>query len=119
MATAVGEGLCTILTSDYYYPSLVQAVFRLVARGLCSFADGWAMVSGTPAAAAGLHDRGAITVGRRADLVVVDDRDPELPQVVATMVGGRMVYEAGGALRRTGALNRHGRARLRARQRGS
>lgn len=91
-ATEVREGRCTILVSDYYYPALVQAPFRLETDGDCDFATGWAMVSTNPARAAGLDDRGAIAPGQRADLVVVDRRDGAPAKVLATLVAGRDAY---------------------------
>ena len=56
----------------------------------------WALVSANAAEAAGLADRGGLRPGLRADLILVDASDPSHPQVLATMVGGRMVYTAGG-----------------------
>jgi alpha-D-ribose 1-methylphosphonate 5-triphosphate diphosphatase len=90
-ATAVREGLCSVLTSDYYYPAQLQAAFMLARAGV-GFATAWRQVSTNAAAAVGLADRGVIEAGRRADLVLVDDRDPALPVVAATVVAGRPVY---------------------------
>jgi alpha-D-ribose 1-methylphosphonate 5-triphosphate diphosphatase len=93
-AAAAEAGLCTALTSDYYYPALLQAAYRLAGRGQLDFAQCWALVSGNPARAAGLTDRGAIAAGNRADLIVVDDRDRGLPRVVAAFVAGRLRFAA-------------------------
>lgn len=103
---AIGDGLCTVLASDYYYPSLVQAVFRLAEEGVAVLSDAWALVSANPAEAVGLNDRGAVAPGLRADLVLVDDRDRRLPRVVATFVAGRCVHSAVDPRRhcRTGGL---------------
>jgi len=90
--TAAGQGLCTVLTSDYYYPSLLQAPFKLAADGVLDFPAAWNMVSKNAAAAGGLEDRGQITQGKRADLVVVDDSIPGCPRVVATFVAGKPVH---------------------------
>jgi alpha-D-ribose 1-methylphosphonate 5-triphosphate diphosphatase len=88
-ATMVEAGLCQILTSDYFYPALLRAAFILADRqdGL---AKSWDLISANPAAAAGLHDRGRIEPGRRADLVVVSASPA--PHVVATIAGGRIAY---------------------------
>lgn len=88
----VGRGLCSILTSDYYYPALLYAPFRLATDGICSLAEAWKLVASNPAAAARLDDRGVIAPGKRADLVLIDDSDPTLPRVVATLVAGRAVF---------------------------
>jgi alpha-D-ribose 1-methylphosphonate 5-triphosphate diphosphatase len=94
---AIGERLCTVLSSDYYYPSILHAPFRLAAAGVVPFAEAWGLVSANPARAAGLNDRGEIAAGRRADLVLVDDSDSGLPRVAAVFVKGRPVYAAAGA----------------------
>lgn len=90
----VEAGLCGVLASDYYYPSLLQAVFILAGRGALPFSGCWALVSRNPARAAGLADRGEIAEGRRADLILVDNSDPTLPRVVASYVAGELRYAA-------------------------
>lgn len=90
----VAAGLCTVLASDYYYPAPLQAAFRLVHTGVMDLPAAWRLVSLNPARAAGLHDRGALAPGLRADAIVVDDRDPALPRVCAAIVGGRLVHAA-------------------------
>ncbi len=52
------------------------------------------MISANPAALAGFADRGTIASGKRADLILIDDSDPGLPRVIATLVAGRMVHAA-------------------------
>ena len=89
---AARAGLSSVLTSDYYYPSLLYAAFKLANDGVVDFPTAWAMISSNPARAAGLTDRGEIAPGKRADLVVIDDSIPDLPRVVATIVGGRPVH---------------------------
>jgi alpha-D-ribose 1-methylphosphonate 5-triphosphate diphosphatase len=91
-ADAVRLGLCSVLTSDYYYPAQLHAAFALVRAGVVGLPAAWDLVSANAAAAVGLADRGTIAPGRRADLVLVDDRDPGLPTVAATVAAGRLVY---------------------------
>lgn len=86
------SGKVDVLTSDYYYPALAQAPFRLASAGAVPFAEAWRLVSSNPARLAGFSDRGEIAVGRRADLLLMDDSDPDLPRVIATMVGGQLVH---------------------------
>jgi alpha-D-ribose 1-methylphosphonate 5-triphosphate diphosphatase len=93
-AEAAEAGLCGALTSDYYYPALLQAAFILAGRGILPFGACWAMVSRNPAVAAGLGDRGEIAPGRRADFILVDDSDPGLPRVVASYVAGELRFAA-------------------------
>jgi alpha-D-ribose 1-methylphosphonate 5-triphosphate diphosphatase len=72
--------------------AMVAAPFRLAERGAATLPQAWALVSANPARAAGLADRGALAPGLRADAIIVDDRQPGLPRVVATVVGGRLRY---------------------------
>jgi alpha-D-ribose 1-methylphosphonate 5-triphosphate diphosphatase len=74
-AELLGLGLLHILSSDYVPSSPLQAVFQLAADGSLGLADGVRLVSGNPARAVGLTDRGEIAVGRRADLVRVQPHD--------------------------------------------
>ncbi|CAA6605545.1 Phosphonate metabolism protein PhnM [Rhodospirillaceae bacterium LM-1] len=97
-AQLVQEGLCSILTSDYFYPALMQSVFMLDRQRIAPLAQGWALISTNPARAVGLTDRGEIAKGRRADLILTD-ASQETPCVVASLVAGRTVYLADPARR--------------------
>ncbi|WP_420402250.1 alpha-D-ribose 1-methylphosphonate 5-triphosphate diphosphatase [Nisaea sp.] len=90
----IGEGLCDYLISDYYYPAQFHAAFKLVADGILPLGKAWPLVSTGPARVGNLPDRGAIAVGKRADLIVVDDREAGLPRVEAAMVEGKLRYAA-------------------------
>jgi alpha-D-ribose 1-methylphosphonate 5-triphosphate diphosphatase len=96
-ADMIAAGLCSILASDYYYPAPLLAAFRLAADGILPLHAAWNLISAAPAAAAGLSDRGRLSVGCRADLVLVDDARPLRPRVVAVIAAGRLVHmtEAG------------------------
>ena len=99
-AEMAGQGLCEVLSSDYYYPSLLQAPFRLQRDQILPFPQAWSLVSAGPARLAGLCDRGDIAPGKRADLILVDARDPGLPQVVATFIAGAPAHSAGNIMLR-------------------
>ena len=58
-AEMVERGLCSVLASDYYYPSQLLAAFRLASDGVVSLEAAWRLVSEGPAAGVGLLDRGA------------------------------------------------------------
>lgn len=66
------EGLLDILSSDYVPFSLMQAIFALAAsEDAITLPQAVSLVSSRPAEAVGMSDRGAIAVGKRADLVRV------------------------------------------------
>lgn len=102
-AELAADGLCSILTSDYYYPAPLHAAFRLAADGLLPLAQAWDLVAANPADALGLADRGRIEIGRRADLLLVDagrqasGDAASAPAVVATLVAGRRAFAAAAA----------------------
>lgn len=91
-ADIIADGNCDALCSDYYIPSMLAAPFRLVRDGIVTMAAAWDLVSGGPARAVGLDDRGAIAAGRRADLLLVDASTPEAPRVVAAIGAGRLLH---------------------------
>lgn len=86
---AVRDGLCSVLASDYHYPSMLHAVARLVASGAAPLADAWALVAQNPAQALGLEDRGRLAPGCRADVVVVDWDSGPRPRVRGVIAAGR------------------------------
>lgn len=95
-ADFAAEGLCSVLTSDYYYPAPLHAAFGLAAGGQLPLERAWELVSANPAEALGLFDRGRIETGRRADLLLVRPQAGPggRPAVVATLVEGRIAFQA-------------------------
>lgn len=89
---AVRSGMCDIMVSDYYYPAMLHAPFKLAHEGACTLAEAWRMVSESPAAALGLADRGRIATGSRADLLLVEPGQGGRARLVATIAGGRVAY---------------------------
>lgn len=86
--TLARAGLLDILSSDYVPASLLHAAYLLTEQAGWSLPQAIATVSANPARAVGLHDRGEIKVGRRADLVQVQ-RHRDVPLV-------RQVWNSGG-----------------------
>ncbi|MGE4325612.1 MAG: amidohydrolase family protein, partial [Pseudodonghicola sp.] len=82
-------GLLDIVSSDYVPAALLLSAVRLgslwgdLARGI-------ATVTRTPAAAAGLDDRGELVEGKRADLIRFRLRG-EVPALQSVWVQGRRV----------------------------
>jgi len=88
----IARGLCSVLASDYYYPAPLVAAFRLADIGVAPIEKAWPLVSGLPASAVGLDDRGRIAPGLRADLILVDPAIPGRPRIVGVLVAGRVVH---------------------------
>jgi alpha-D-ribose 1-methylphosphonate 5-triphosphate diphosphatase len=88
----VARGLCSILASDYFYPAPLVAAFRLAETNVLPLAKAWDLISGTPARAMNLEDRGRIAPKMRADLILIDAAIPGRPRVVAVLVAGQIVY---------------------------
>lgn len=97
-AQMIARGLCDILASDYFYPAMLGAVARLCADGVADLAAAWSLVSTNPAKALGLHDRGRIAEGLRADLVLLDWPEGAAPAPVLTLCAGRVAHASRFAL---------------------
>lgn len=92
-ASLASEGLLDILSSDYYPASLLDAVFRLahLPDNDYDLPKALATVSANPARSAGLEDRGSIATGKRADLLLVEERHGH-PLIRAVWRAGERVY---------------------------
>lgn len=93
----IRQGLCDALVSDYFYPALTRAVWRLVDGGVMTLPKAWAMISQKPAEILRLTDRGRLDIGKRADLTVVN---AQTRLVEMTISDGRLAYLTGAAAQR-------------------
>lgn len=85
-------GLLDVLSSDYYPSALLPAAVKLTEDGMgMGLAEAIATVTTNPAKAVGMHDRGQIAEGLRADLVVFE-HDQHGVRVSETYVAGRRVF---------------------------
>jgi alpha-D-ribose 1-methylphosphonate 5-triphosphate diphosphatase len=84
------EGLVDILSSDYVPVSTLHGAYRLHRAYGIALHAAIASVSRTPAERVGLHDRGVIAAGKRADLVRVRVTS-DVPIVTAVWVSGARV----------------------------
>ncbi|MDQ5768710.1 alpha-D-ribose 1-methylphosphonate 5-triphosphate diphosphatase [Thiothrix subterranea] len=88
---AIHAGVATCLCADYAPAALIVAVFKLVEDAVLTLPQAVQLVANNPAKAAGLHDRGEIAVGKRADLIAVSHLGA-LPQVADVWVQGAAAY---------------------------
>lgn len=85
VAEAVKHDVLDCLCSDYHYPSLFHAPFKLHELGLMDFAQAWGLVSSRPAAAAGISDsKGTIAPGLDADFLLISPNN-SLPSAIASV----------------------------------
>jgi alpha-D-ribose 1-methylphosphonate 5-triphosphate diphosphatase len=92
VAEAVKHGVVDCLCSDYHYPSLFVAPFKLQELGLMSFEDAWTLVSSRPATAAGIGDRkGKIAPGLDADFILISPEHPVTCAIASVYIAGQEV----------------------------
>jgi alpha-D-ribose 1-methylphosphonate 5-triphosphate diphosphatase len=88
---AIHEKLADCLCADYSPATLIVAVMRICEMTDLSLPEALRLVSVNPAKAAKLHDRGAIEVGKRADLIAMG-MPGGLPQITDVWVHGKAAY---------------------------
>jgi alpha-D-ribose 1-methylphosphonate 5-triphosphate diphosphatase len=88
---AHAAGLLSILAADYHPAAILPAIRILAEADPDGLAGAARLATVNPARALGLDDRGAIALGKRADLVIVDAQD----RVALTLRGGETVYANG------------------------
>lgn len=89
---AVRNGVLDCLCSDYHYPSLFHAPFKLYSCGLMSLEKAWQLVSAIPAKAIGLgKEKGQIAPGFDADFLLIHPNNPLPSSIVSVYVRGKEV----------------------------
>lgn len=88
------NNVCDYLCSDYHPMSLLNAVYVMRDTLNLPLEEGFKMVTSNPARMSGLTDRGEISVGKRADIAVIDDS--YLPTSLMTISEGKVVHNMTG-----------------------
>lgn len=92
---AVLDGSVDVLSSDYYPAALLHAVFRMHTDHDLPLPRLVRLVTLNPAKAVLLGEEyGSVEVGKRADLIVVDELPDGFPAVTAAIVDGVRVFES-------------------------
>jgi alpha-D-ribose 1-methylphosphonate 5-triphosphate diphosphatase len=84
----IERGLVTSIASDYLPSGLLAAAFTLIDAVRIGLPAAVALVTSGPADVAGLHDRGRLEPGLRADLALIA-AGPRWPVVHTVLVSGR------------------------------
>lgn len=90
---ALEAGVLHGLASDYSPMTMLQAAWKIASEQRLDWPAAIALISHAPAQATGLTDRGTLEVGKRADLVLVENQ--ERPRVRVTWRQGQAVYNDG------------------------
>lgn len=88
---AHAAGLLSILAADYHPAAILPAIVALAEQDLNGLPGAARLATANPATALGLTDRGSISIGKRADLVVVDPQG----RVAWTLRGGQTIFSNG------------------------
>jgi alpha-D-ribose 1-methylphosphonate 5-triphosphate diphosphatase len=87
----VEHGVIDILCSDYHPGTMLPALFLIAAASSWSLPQAFALATTHPARAVGMHDRGIIEVGKRADLIAIREMGG-YPEVIGVWINGRPVW---------------------------
>ncbi|MEM9922782.1 MAG: alpha-D-ribose 1-methylphosphonate 5-triphosphate diphosphatase [Cyanobacteria bacterium P01_D01_bin.50] len=89
---AVRNGVLDCLCSDYHYPSLFHAPFKLYSEGLMSLEKAWELVSEIPATAIGLgKEKGQIAPGFDADFLLLHPNNSFPSSIASVYIDGKEV----------------------------
>ncbi len=88
---AIHAGVVDILATDYYPAAMLQVVFKLARDGVLPLHEAMKLIAQNPADAVGLHDRGRIATGLKADLVLVEE-SADHPRIRAVLRDGHPIY---------------------------
>lgn len=90
---AIRENAASVLVSDYYPQALLQSVFKLYHEKELTLWEAVRLVTKNPAEAVGLEESiGTITVGKKADILVVNDIG-EFPVIEKVFVDGTKILD--------------------------
>ena len=89
---AAKAGTVDCLCSDYHYPSLFHAPFKLAEMEIMSFDKAWKLVSAYPAKAAGIgNSKGSIASGWDADFLLVNPDDGYTSAIDSVYIRGEVI----------------------------
>jgi alpha-D-ribose 1-methylphosphonate 5-triphosphate diphosphatase len=91
---AIKRGFINMLCSDYYPPSILHSIWKMVREEDLSWSDAVNLTSLNPARSVNMHQlTGSIEVGKHADIIIVKTV-AGVPLVTHTIVDGNIVSQA-------------------------
>lgn len=94
VAEAITEGCIDALSSDYYPPSLLHAVFELNRKYGLDLADMFRLVTINPARAVNMdREIGSIKEGKKGDIIIIEKIKHDFPVITNVFVDGRLIQK--------------------------
>ncbi|WP_332650050.1 phosphonate metabolism protein PhnM [Lysinibacillus sp. 54212] len=91
---AIQAQVIDIICSDYYPPAMLHGIFELVTKYEEDLHRLFQLVTINPARAVNLdHEIGSIAVGKKADLLIIEQMEDGYPVVTTTMVDGSIIMQ--------------------------
>ncbi len=93
-AEAIQERVIDIICSDYYPPAMLHGIFEMNKNYGEDLHHLFQLVTINPARAVNMEDElGSIAVGKKADLLVIEQMDDGFPIITSTMVDGKLIMQ--------------------------
>jgi alpha-D-ribose 1-methylphosphonate 5-triphosphate diphosphatase len=86
----IRAGLVDVLAADYHPGALLYSVFQLAKQNIVPLHEAINLITYNPERTAGLDDRGRLEMGKRADIVILENGDR--PRVRVTLRQGLPVF---------------------------
>lgn len=91
---AIQAQVIDIICSDYYPPAMLHGIFELSKKYDEDLHRLFQLVTINPARAVNLdHEIGSIEVGKKADILIIEQMDDGYPVVTTTMVDGNIIMQ--------------------------
>ncbi|MFF5994110.1 phosphonate metabolism protein PhnM [Lysinibacillus sp. KU-BSD001] len=91
---AIQAQVIDIICSDYYPPAMLHGIFELATKYEEDLHRLFQLVTINPARAVNLdHEIGSIEVGKKADLLIIEQMEDGYPVVTTTMVDGSIIMQ--------------------------
>lgn len=93
-AEAVQAHVIDIICSDYYPPAMLHGIFELANKYEEDLHALFQLVTINPARAVNMaHEIGSITVGKKADIIIIEQMADGYPVVTSTIVDGKVILQ--------------------------